>query len=157
MIDGLIGGTLHGGQTGNTFVTAKVRAIGGDRETLFVNVIAFSQTVQNALLAMGDGNSVALAGTLTPKVWTDRNAQARLALDMVTHSVLTAYHVQRRHKAVHREGRDANDGVHDGMDDDLCGVRHRKAHATAPGHPGPAADIRGAVPMAFQGPVPECH
>lgn len=51
MIDGLIGGKVYGtveeraGKSGKTFVTAKVRAAGGDGETLFVNVITFSRTV----------------------------------------------------------------------------------------------------------------
>ncbi|SIT37730.1 hypothetical protein BN2475_120180 [Paraburkholderia ribeironis] len=35
-----------------------------------------------------------------PKVWTDRDGNARPALDMVAHAALSAYHVQRRRKAV---------------------------------------------------------
>jgi hypothetical protein len=64
MIDGLISGKLYGtpssktGQSGWTFVTAKVRAATGDSESLFVNVIAFDDKVKAALLAHDDGDSV---------------------------------------------------------------------------------------------------
>ena len=52
------------------------------------------------MLALNDGDSVALAGALTPKVWVDKNGDAKPALDMVAHGALTAYHVQRRQKAI---------------------------------------------------------
>jgi single-stranded DNA-binding protein len=141
MIDGLLGGKLFGtansrtGQSGKTFVTAKVRAAGGDGESLFVNVIAFSESAGAALLALSDGDSVALSGTLTPKVWTDRNGETHPGLDMVAAAVLTAYHVKRKRQAVqpagHCESRPARNGAEmadamhgdgqrrDAMNDDL--------------------------------------
>ncbi|WP_261546069.1 single-stranded DNA-binding protein [Burkholderia multivorans] len=106
MIDGLVSGKLYGpaaertGQSGKTFVTAKVRAAAGDGEALFVNVIAFDDKAKDALLALDDGDSVSLAGSLTPKVWTDKHGDARPALDMVAHAVLTAYHVKRKRAAM---------------------------------------------------------
>jgi single-stranded DNA-binding protein len=72
-----------------------------------------------ALLALGDGDSVALAGSLTPKVWTDREGNSRPALDLVAHQVLTAYHVTRKRKAVrppeqaHRPQLDFGDDLSD--------------------------------------------
>ncbi|HDR9500121.1 TPA: single-stranded DNA-binding protein [Burkholderia cepacia] len=137
MIDGLISGKLYGvatertGQSGKTFVTAKVRAATGEGESLFVNVITFSTTAADALLALGDGDSVSLAGTLTPKVWTDKHGDTRPALDMVAHAVLTAYHVKRKRAAMqgHQSTPKTTDGadqvgrIHggadDGLDDDL--------------------------------------
>jgi single-stranded DNA-binding protein len=106
MIDGLVSGKLYGaassrtGQSGKTFVTAKVRAAMGDGEALFVNVIAFDDGAKTALLALGDGDSVALAGALTPKVWTDRNGEAKPALDLVAHAVLTTHHVRRKRQQI---------------------------------------------------------
>ncbi|WP_175656614.1 single-stranded DNA-binding protein [Burkholderia ambifaria] len=123
MIDGLVSGRLYGeaqigtGQNGTRFVTCKVRATAGDGETLFVNVIAFNDEVQTALLALGDADSVSLSGALTPKVWTDKNGLVKPALDMVAHGLLTAYHVQHKRKAIHSStsgGRAAAD-----TDDDL--------------------------------------
>lgn len=109
MIDGLIGGKLHGKPTqrkssnGNIYFTAKVRAAAGDGDALFVNVISFSGTVGNALLALDDGDSVSLSGALTPKVWTPPNGEPRPCLDMVAHAVTTAYHVSRKRQAVEKQ------------------------------------------------------
>ena len=65
-----------------------------------MNVIAFDGGACTALLALGDGDAVSLAGSITPKVWTDKTGISRPALDIVAHQVLTAYHVQRKRKAV---------------------------------------------------------
>lgn len=106
MIDGLIGGKLHGkpaqrvGQSGKAFVTAKVRTPTANGETLFVNVIAFSESVGASLLGLDDGDSVAISGALTPKAWTDRNGEVKPSLDMVAHALLTTYHVTRKRRAV---------------------------------------------------------
>ncbi|WP_433703905.1 single-stranded DNA-binding protein [Paraburkholderia sacchari] len=96
MIDALIGGKLYGtaqqrtAQNGKGFVTAKVRASASDGEVFFVNVITFSESTGAALLALGDGDTVALSGTLTPKVWTDRSGETRPTLDLMAHAVLSA-------------------------------------------------------------------
>lgn len=107
MIEGLIAGKVHGrpeqrtGKSGRGFVVAKVRAaVAGDGDAVFVNVLAFSESVQAALLALGDGDAVALVGTLTPKAWTDREGMARPALDLVAAQVLTAYGLKRKREAV---------------------------------------------------------
>ena len=108
MIDGLIAGKLYGkptertSKTGKPFVVAKVRAATGEGESMFVNVIAFDTAPCTALLALGDGDSVALTGSLTPKTWTDKEGNTRPALDLVAHQVLTAYHVTRRRNAMHQ-------------------------------------------------------
>lgn len=106
MIDALIAGKVYGtpeqrtSKTGKPFTVSKLRATAGDGESLFVNVISFSHSAQAALLALGDGESVALSGELTPKVWTDKEGTARPSLDMVVHAVLTPYHVTRKRQAV---------------------------------------------------------
>ncbi len=124
MIDGLVSGRLYGtaqvrtGQHGTHFVTCRVRAAAGDGETLFVNVIAFDDTVKDALQALDDGDSVSLAGALTPKTWIDKQGNAKPALDMVVHAVLTAYHVQRKRRAVRGETGPTDAQHHDELDDD---------------------------------------
>jgi single-stranded DNA-binding protein len=124
MIDGLVSGRLYGtaqvrtGQHGTHFVTCRVRATAGDGETLFVNVIAFDDIVKDALQALDDGDSVSLAGALTPKTWIDKQGNAKPALDMVVHAVLTAYHVQRKRRAVRGETAPTDSQHHDELDDD---------------------------------------
>ena len=106
MIDALIAGKLYGvpkqgtGKTGNTFTTALVRTTAGNGESLMVSVIAFEDAAQAAIQVLGDGDSVALVGSLTPKVYEARDGSAQPALDMVAHAVLTAYHVKRKRQAV---------------------------------------------------------
>ena len=75
MLEGLVAGTLVGlaetrqGKNGSTFALAKVKAQCGDGESLIVNVIAFAAEASATLLALNDGEAVALTGSLTPKVW----------------------------------------------------------------------------------------
>lgn len=97
MIDGLIAGRLLGdperrvGKGGSLYVVAKLRAQAGDGEHLIVNVIAFDDVPCAALLDLRDGDSVALAGSLTPKAWTDKQGNVKPALDLVAHRVLSGY------------------------------------------------------------------
>ena len=114
MIDALISGKLQGqpaqrsGKNGKLFTVAKVRAASGEGEPMFVNVIAFSTTVGAALMELGDGDSLALSGSITLKVWTDRDGNARPSIDMVAAQVLTAYHLTRKRKAVASEPEQSN-------------------------------------------------
>jgi single-stranded DNA-binding protein len=102
MLEGLVAGTLVGlaeirqGKNGSSFALAKVKAIAGEGESLIVNVIAFATEASAALMALDDGDAVALAGALTPKVWTDKQGNTRPALDMVATQVLTVYHAAQK-------------------------------------------------------------
>lgn len=106
MIEGLITGTLVGlaeqrqGKNDTCFVLAKVKATPGDGEPLIVNVIAFAAEACAALLALDEGDTLALSGTLTPKVWTDKQGNTRPALDLVASQVQTVYHVDRKRAAL---------------------------------------------------------
>ena len=106
MIEALIAGHLVGlaetrqGKNGTSFALAKVKATAGDGESLIVNVIAFAPEASAALMALDDGDAIALAGSLTPKVWTDKQGNTRPALDMVATQVLTAYHAARKQQAL---------------------------------------------------------
>jgi single-stranded DNA-binding protein len=101
MIDALIAGKLHGaptqrtGKNGGTFTTAKVRVPTGEDAT-FCNVIAFDQDAQAALLALGSGEAVALAGSLKFATWTDKSGATRPSLDLVASKALTQYSITKR-------------------------------------------------------------
>lgn len=96
MIDGLIAGRIYGepeqrrGKGDTPFVLAKVRATTHEGETLFVNVIAFDDAPRAALSALRDADSVSIAGSLIPKVWTDKQGNTKPALDLIAHRVLQA-------------------------------------------------------------------
>jgi single-stranded DNA-binding protein len=106
MIDALIAGRLYGtpqsrtSKNGNAFATAKVRTPMANGESCFVNVVAFSDSARTALLALAEGDSVAIAGELKVGTYTDKDGAARPSLDLTAHAVLTEYHVQRKRKAI---------------------------------------------------------
>ncbi|HVW50826.1 MAG TPA: single-stranded DNA-binding protein [Trinickia sp.] len=133
MIDALVGGKLwkqaerRRSTSGNDYVVAKVRAADGDGEGQFISVIAFSHSAQEALLALDDGDSVSLAGTLKIGTYETREG-VKPSVSMTAHRVLTAYHVTRTRKAVAESaesppvhsGLKPAEALHDnGMDDDL--------------------------------------
>ena len=95
MIDGLVAGRLYGeaerrtDKAGKAYSLAKVRASTAEGEMLFVNVIAFDDDLCTSLHRLHDGDSVALSGSLNPRVWTDKQGNARPALDMVAHRLIS--------------------------------------------------------------------
>jgi single-stranded DNA-binding protein len=97
MIEGLVAGTLVGlaeqrqGKNGSSYTLAKVKAGSAEDENLIVNVITFSRETGATLMALNEGDAVALTGALTPKVWTDKQGNTRPALDMIASQVLTVY------------------------------------------------------------------
>lgn len=102
----LISGRLFGtpvertSKAGRRFATGKLRVAVADGESVFVSLVAFSGHVVTALLALTDGDSVALAGELKATAFTDKDGAARPSLDLVAHQVLTAYAVGKKRKAV---------------------------------------------------------
>lgn len=95
MIDGLVAGHLMGeasrrvDKMGRSYTVARVLARNRSDEEFIVNVIAFEAAPGSALLALGDGAALSLAGALTPKVWTDKQGNTRASLDMVATRVLS--------------------------------------------------------------------
>jgi single-stranded DNA-binding protein len=110
VIEALIAGKVHGApeqrtsKSGKPFTVAKVRAAAGDGDMQFINVVVFSESAQAALLALDDGDAVALAGQLTAKAWIDKEGAAKPNLNLVAQQVLTAYHAKRKRDAMQAGG-----------------------------------------------------
>ena len=106
MIDALLSGKLYGkaeertSKTGKPFATARMRVPTKDGDSIFASCIAFDTSACRALLALGDGDALTVAGPLTLKGYIDKEGQPRPGLDVVAHQVLTAYHVQRKRDAM---------------------------------------------------------
>ena len=107
MFDALISGKLYGApkqgtsKNGNPYATAKMRApTGTDGETLFCNIIAFAGNAVQALMALGDGDAVAVAGAVKLGSYQAKDGQTRIGVDVTAHQVLTAYHVSKKRKAI---------------------------------------------------------
>ncbi|SAL12050.1 Single-stranded DNA-binding protein [Caballeronia sordidicola] len=105
MIDALVGGKLFKAaeerlsQAGKTFVTANIRAADGEGEGLFISVVAFSDSAKAALLALDEGDSVSLAGTLKIGTYEARDGSVKASVSMVAQNVMSAYQVSRKRKA----------------------------------------------------------
>jgi single-stranded DNA-binding protein len=119
-IEALILAKLHNrpeqrtGKTGRPFVACKARA-STDADAVFINVVAFSESTCAALLALDAGDAVALAGTLKPGAWIDRDGNARPSLDLVAAQVLTVYGLAKKRKASAKAG-DAQQLITTGSD-----------------------------------------
>jgi single-stranded DNA-binding protein len=106
VIDGLVAGRIAGnaetreGKNASKYVIAKVKAMAGDGEIVAVNVIAFAPEACAALLALDDGDAVSLTGSLTPRVWSDKQGNTRPSLDMVVSNVLTVYTLSQKQGAL---------------------------------------------------------
>lgn len=108
MIEALVTGKLHGapqqrtGKSGKPFTVCKLRVPTGEEAT-FCNVIAFDDATQAALLALGDGEVVALAGSLKAGVWQAKDGTARASLDLTASAALTTHHIRRKRQAMQPE------------------------------------------------------
>ena len=114
MIEALMSGKLVGkpeartSKSGRTFVTARLRVAAGGEDTNFVRLTAFSDTAGAALLALDDGDATAVAGTLKPGAWVDRDGAVTPNLDLVVAQVLTVYHLKRRRDSMQGAGEPAD-------------------------------------------------
>lgn len=114
MIDALIAGKLYGkpaeriSRQDRVFATAKVR-VATREDSLFVGVVAFKPDLVAALLALDDGDSVALSGQLKIAFYTDRQGEARPSVELLAEAITTPYHVSRKRAAQRPAG--ANDSA----------------------------------------------
>ena len=110
MIDALIGGKIakkpeqRQSKSGKPFVTTSLSANVGNGESVFVSVIAFDPAPCRALLALDTGDSVSIAGSLTPKTYTAKDGTIRAILDVVASQVLSPYAIKKKREATQGQG-----------------------------------------------------
>lgn len=107
MLEGLVAGSLFKApeqriakNSGRSYVNCMVRTTMRDNESLMVSVTAFGDDICRCLMALGDGDAVALAGSLTVRTWIDKKGELRPSLDMVANQLLTSYHLSRKRKSM---------------------------------------------------------
>ena len=110
MIDALIQGKLYGQPTqrltkaGKPFAVAKLRVATTEGESTFVSVVAFDDVPVAALLALKEGDSVAVTGPLKASVWQDKEGNHRPGLDVVAQQVMSLYAVRHKRTATQGDG-----------------------------------------------------
>ena len=84
---------------GKQYATCRVRAPASNGDSVIVSVIAFDAMAQK-LQTLQEGDSVAIAGAMNPKAFTDKTTgEPRPSLDMVASQVMTAYQYTKRRQA----------------------------------------------------------
>jgi single-stranded DNA-binding protein len=81
-----------------------MRVSTGDEQGQFVNVTAFSDSVQGALLALGEGDAVAVAGTMSIKTWVNREGVAVPDVSIIAAQILSVYDLKRKRQPVQDAG-----------------------------------------------------
>jgi single-stranded DNA-binding protein len=84
---------------GKTFATALLRCPAEDAEPMLLSLIAFNEPAVRALLALQQGDALAVAGRAKPSTW-EKNGEQHHGLSVVAEHVLTAYHVDKRRRQV---------------------------------------------------------
>jgi single-stranded DNA-binding protein len=69
------------------FVQATVKTKDGDVST-FWRIFAFSQSVQEELLKLRDGDALAMSGTMRAEVWTPEGKDPRVSLTLTADAIL---------------------------------------------------------------------
>lgn len=106
MINSLVTGKLatapqqRTAKNGKPFATARLRVPTADPAvTLFASVVAFDSEAVDALLALGAGDAVSVAGSLKVGTWTDKEGNARPSLDLVADRLLSVYAIRKQRAA----------------------------------------------------------
>lgn len=99
-IDVLINGKLFKSAEQRTsakgkYTIGKIKVSDGEENT-FCSFIAFSESAQNALLALSDGDAVSVAGTAKLKVWTNNKNETKPQLDVTVSNVLSVYSIKKK-------------------------------------------------------------
>ena len=118
MIDALIQGKLikapesRTTKTGKPMASARMRVPTTDPAvTIFASVAAFDPEAVAALLALGAGDAVSVAGPLKVGVWTDNNGNTYPTLDVVADRVLSVYAIRKQRRAAGGGAPDVGQGA----------------------------------------------
>ena len=90
---------------GLSFVRFKVRIPTSAGASVISRAVCFSTAVGEQVLALGEGDSICLSGTLNVKPWLNGSGEARVDLDLVVNAILTPYHVSQKKTAMQACGR----------------------------------------------------
>jgi hypothetical protein len=81
---------LRTSKAGREFLTATLRVLtGGERGSLFIDVMAFEAGVVESLRVMKAGAPIALSGEMTPTTWTAKDLTTRSGWRLTASAMLT--------------------------------------------------------------------
>ena len=86
------------GASGKPFCTALIRVPVEDADAILVSAIAFAEQLIAALLALGKGDALVIAGRASLRTW-EKDGETKHGLSVVADQVLTAYAVEKKRRA----------------------------------------------------------
>ena len=84
-------------RTGKAYTSATVK-IAADGEAIFWRVFAFSETAQAALMRLGDGDKIAVQGTIKLEVYTNKDGEHNISRTIFADNVLALRQPPRERK-----------------------------------------------------------
>jgi len=145
-------GTLVGdpkqrtGATGKPYVTAQARVPCDGEDSLLLSIIAFRDSARDALLALAQGDAVAVTGRAKLTAWR-KNGEERHGLSVVAEQVLTAYQVEKRRSASTRGKAEQGEGLATACAPSPAPARRASAAASAAQDGGAVADMVDDLPF----------
>ncbi len=85
-------------KSGKPFVAASTRIKDGDGSQ-FVRIVAFSESAQNELLRLHDGDCLSVQGQLTASIYTSADGNAKVSLSIIANNVLALRQLPKERKA----------------------------------------------------------
>lgn len=86
------------GANGPAYVTALMRCPAEDSDPLLISLIAFSDTAVAALLALGQGDALSVAGRAKLREW-QQGEETKHGVSVTADQVLTVYAAGKKRKA----------------------------------------------------------
>jgi hypothetical protein len=109
MIESLVTGRVHQAakkktdRNGKPYTTLRLKVPHGEN-SLLIGVICYEPAGVRTLLALDVGDAVAVAGSLTVRIWTDVQGMAKPSADLIAHVVTTPHHADRKLRAITAQG-----------------------------------------------------
>lgn len=129
-------------KNGKPYARARMSVATADGESTLLSLIAFKPDACTALLALGAGDSLAVAGRAKLSAWVDKTSgEPRAGADVVVEAVLTVYQIDKRRKAVQAAGAERHE--HEPPAEPRHRAADRSARHAAPTDESDEAWLRG--------------
>jgi single-stranded DNA-binding protein len=105
MIDAMLRGRLVADperkltKAGRDYATARLSVTDREGGEHLALLTAFDEQAATAVLALGKGDALVVAGELSIGIWAPEGKEPRPSLRVLVHQVLTVHHVRRRRAA----------------------------------------------------------
>ncbi len=90
-------------KSNKTYVKCQIIEGQGDEST-FCNIVAFSDHVKTALLALSAGETISVSGEAKVEAYTDKHSKPKASISLTAQEILTVHHAKKKRDAMSRGG-----------------------------------------------------